>query len=86
MKGGSEKVKKEEKLAAKNNQFSGKIRPMKSAKKSGLAAWSAGQGDLLERGKIAGLTFLAATVLTFFCYNVYSFYSGPEAKVLQEID
>jgi pSer/pThr/pTyr-binding forkhead associated (FHA) protein len=86
VKGGSEKVKKEEKIAAKNNQFSGKIRPMKSAKKSGLAAWSVGQGDLLERGKIAGLTFLAATVLTFFCYNIYSFYSGPEAKVLQEID
>ncbi|MAI72194.1 MAG: hypothetical protein CMM01_14975 [Rhodopirellula sp.] len=80
---GSEKA---EKRVAKKNKVPGKTRPAKSAKKPGLAAWSAGQGDLLERGKVAGLTVLVATVLTFFCYSVYSFYSGPQAKVLQEID
>ena len=63
-----------------------KKRPAKSVRRVSRGGETAGQRDLLERGKVVGLTVLAATVLTFFCYSVYSFYAGPEAKVLQEID
>ena len=82
------KVEREEtgKQVARKNKLSRKTMPVKTAKKFRRTASSGGSGDLLERGKVAGLTLLAATVLTFFCYSVYSFYSGPETKVLQEID
>ncbi|HBV65886.1 MAG TPA: hypothetical protein DEF45_23030 [Rhodopirellula sp.] len=74
------------KRVARKNKLSSKTTPVKRAKRFRRTAWSGGDGDLLERGKVAGLTLLAATVVTFFCYSVYSFYAGPETKVLQEID
>lgn len=82
------KVEREEtgKQVARKNNLSRKTMPVKTAKKFRRTASSGGSGELLERGKVAGLTLLAATVLTFFCYSVYSFYCGPETKVLQEID
>ena len=74
------------KSTAVRSPLSRKKRLAKSVRRVSRGGGAAGQRDLLERGKVVGLTVLAATVLTFFCYSVYSFYAGPEAKVLQEID
>ena len=85
-KGSPETPRKVEKPRPNQSKFNGKETVGKSNLLFRLIRSSHDQNNLLERGKVLALTMLAATVLTFFCYNVYSFYAGPEANVLEEID
>lgn len=85
-KGSSETRRKVEENRVNQRKLIGREARGKSNLRFSLIRSSHDQNDLWERGKVLALTMLSAAVLTFFCYNVYSFYAGPEAKVLEEID